>query len=307
MSKKSNRIIIFGSSGFISSNLYIFFKKKGLNVISLSRNGYDLTKKSSIQKISSKIKNNDILIFTSYDKSKKIYQNILMIELVLEAIKDKVIKKFIYLSSVAVYDIDKMPIDEESTCNPYSSYGAMHLQREFILKDYFHKKNNKLLILRLTNVFGFGHHNYGPALFIKSAIKGKEIIIYGNGEEKRSHVYINDLTSIIENLIKSKSSGIYNIASKKSYSFLHIASIIKKILGGDIVIKTVKRNIPVYRKPYKWTQIFRYIYNLGKPITNIYHTKFNTNKLNKIIKKHDDNLEENLIDLVKIYEKSKTK
>jgi len=276
-----NRVLVFGSNGFLSSNIGKFLIKNKVNCINLSSKDYDLLNIQTVKKLKKVILDNDILIFTSFLKGAD-SKNIIMLDTLLEALKEKSIKKFIYLGSDAVYDVDKMPLDEDSVCNPYDSYGSMHLLRENMLKNFFRENANKLLLLRITSVYGSKSvaDKYGPDLFINQAIRNQKIYLFGDGEEKRSHIYIKDFLNIIFSLYNNVNAhGILNIASSIPISFKAIANLVKKELGNNIKILNSLRTIPVVRKPYKKFQIFRFIYNFGKPINQIFHKYYSIKKL----------------------------
>ena len=114
-------------------------------------------------------------------------------------------------------------ISENSTTLPNSLHGLMHLTRELILKERFKKI---LCILRPTLIYGVGdtHNGYGPNRFINLALKNKPLVIFGNGEERRDHIFIEDLVKVIIKCIEKKGLGILNLASGKIYSFKYLAT-----------------------------------------------------------------------------------
>lgn len=290
---KNNRVLIFGAEGFVSSNLYKFLIKNDITSLALSSKEYDLTKYSTRAKLKKLILPGDCIVFTSFiskkmgvvDSHTPYSENIYMLESLLSSIEDINIDKFIYLSSDAVYDVDKMPLDEDSACDPIDGYGAQHLLREFIIKDFFSYDLTKFLILRLSNVYGFNYlkENYGPSLFVRTALEKNEVYLFGNGEEKRSHIYIDDLIIYIAELLHNKSFGLINVAITPSISFKKIATIVRDKIGKKVKIIKKDRRVPIVRKAYKWKQIFRYIYNLGRPINQIYHKTYTINKLKNYI------------------------
>ena len=122
----------------------------------------------------------------------------------------------------------------------------MHLTRESILRDKFEKI---LCILRPTLIYGIGdaHNGYGPNRFINLALKNKLISIFGNGEEKRDHIFIKDLIKIILKCVERKAIGTLNLTSGKVYSFkvkLCFVQILTKIMAyiicDHLSIKQVK-------------------------------------------------------------------
>lgn len=247
-------IIVFGRNGFISKKLIMFFKNKKIKTQSLGRKEIDLTKENSINLIKKKVKKNSIIIFISAIAPVKnvlmFNKNIKMIEIFLKGIKEKNIKHFIYISSDAVYSDSKQPISESSICEPSSLHGNMHLVRENILKNYF---KNKIAILRPTLIYGKEdtHNGYGPNQFMRSSLKNKRINIFGNGEEIRDHIHVDDICEIIFNCVKKKFNGILNLVTGYKISFLSIAKAIIKKNNNGTVINKLKRKGPMPHNGYR--------------------------------------------------------
>ena len=126
----------------------------------------------------------------------------------------------------------------------------MHASREAILKNKFSKI---LCILRPTLIYGKGdsHNGYGPNRFINLALQNKEISIFGNGEERRDHIFINDLTEIIIKCLEKKAIGTLNLASGKIYSFRYIAEQIIRYSKSRSKLKRIKRSGPMPHNGYR--------------------------------------------------------
>ena len=149
-------------------------------------------------------------------------------------------KRQVYISSDAIYADVKGKISEKSIASPNSLHGLMHLTRELMLRNKFEKI---LCILRPTLIYGPGdtHNGYGPNRFINLALKNKSIPIFGNGEEKRDHIFIEDVVNIIFKCIVNDARGILNLASGKVYSFKHIAKEVISSSNSKSKLKKVKR------------------------------------------------------------------
>ena len=116
----------------------------------------------------------------------------------------------------------------------------MHLIREINLQINFKKK---LCILRPTLIYGVGdsHQGYGPNRFINLARKNKDIFLFGKGEEKRDHIYIDDLINILFECIKTNKFGIFNLASGIVSSFNKIAKIAVILADSKSTVFNTKR------------------------------------------------------------------
>jgi len=251
--KKINRVIILGSSGIISTNLQRLLKSKNIDTLVIGSSKINL-KKNTFKLLRKKIKKNDIIIFIAAEAPVKntemLFNNLQMCRTVCKSLENKKIKQLIYISSDAVYGDDKKKITEKSNILPGSLHGLMHSTREKILKDKF---NKILCILRPTLIYGIGdtHNGYGPNRFVNLALKNKKISIFGNGEEKRDHIFIEDLVNIIFKCIEKEALGVLNLASGKVYSFKKIAQEVINLTNSDSKIKKIKRNGPMPHNGYR--------------------------------------------------------
>ena len=241
---KNSRVVIFGKNGFIAENIISFLNKKKIQNKALSSQNLNLLKKSSIKKIKETIYENDVIIFISAKapvKNLKMFnENLTMLNNFIAGIDNKKIKHLIYVSSDAVYADSSKKINERSITDPDSLHGIMHLTREKLLETL----NIKLTIVRPTLVYGSKdpHNGYGPNKFVRLAKQNSDIVLFGKGEEKRDHIWVNDLAKIIFIIIKKNIYGKINATSGKVFSFFQINKIIKKTSNKKINIIFTKRS-----------------------------------------------------------------
>ena len=235
------RIVFVGSGSFIAVNVIKELKNYNYKIIKLPRSLVDLEKKSSIKKIDKLIKDNDRIFFAAgqvpVKNNKMFLKNINMIQNFSKAINNKKINHFFYLSSDAVYSDLMKPLTELSKKKPDNHHGLMHLLRENIIKKTFSK--SKITIFRPTLVYGIDdpHNGYGPNKFIRLAKNKNNIKLFGNGEERRDHIFIGDLSKLICKCINKNLIGEFNLATGLLYSFMDISKIIQ-IKYTDIKILT---------------------------------------------------------------------
>ena len=167
-----------------------------------------------------------------------------------EKINEKDFKKFIKIvdsvsnghfflfSSCYVYP-DMKNATEVVLTDPETTYGKLRLSQEDILK------NSKLsyTILRLSNVFGYGHFfNVGTfdaiEKFIDCVFTNKKITLHGDGNQNIDYLYKDDLMSLLKLLIKTKPQDTYNVASSKTYSIAEIAKSVNNIAFAEHMKKT---------------------------------------------------------------------
>ena len=251
---KFKRVIILGSNSFIAKSVMSYLKLKKVEIIQISRKQINFYKKESVKKLNNLVRNDDI-IFLAAAKApvKNIHMfnyNMKIIENIVESLKNIKIKKFIYLSSDAVYKDSKKLINENSSCEPDSLHGLMHLTREKYLESFY---SNKICIVRPTLVYGKNdpHNGYGPNMFLRKAFNNQNILLFGKGEERRDHVHIEDVGKIICFLILNNLNGKFNITTGNLLSFKQIALMIKKTINPNINIEYKKRIGPMPHNGYR--------------------------------------------------------
>jgi len=241
--KNKNKIIIFGRNGFIASAIINILEKNNYKIKSFSKNELDLLNEDSFLKIDKVLKKDDVVLFCSALAPVKNYsmffKNIKMSENFCKIKKKNMISAFFYLSSDAVYSDSMKRINENSETNPDSLHGLMHITREKIFSNFFSKK---FYFIRPTLVYGKNdpHNGYGPNKFYREAKNKKKIEIFGNGEEIRDHICIDDVARSFLKILRSNKFSNYNFVTGKEISFMHIAKIIQKFFKGT-KIKKLKR------------------------------------------------------------------
>ena len=239
------RVVILGSGGFISTAIQLKLEKHLVPLILLSRDMIDLTIPQSIDQLSKLISSKDTLVFVAAKAPVKneemLIYNLKMIETLCLAVKNKKINHMVYVSSDAVYSDSLEPISEESLKIPYNLHGIMHLTRENLIKNEI---SIPLAIVRPTLVYGEKdpHNGYGPNLFYRKILLNEDIQIFGNGEERRDHIFVDDVAEIICRVILRKSIGSINAVTGKLITFLEIAEkMIANAKSNSKIIK-LKRN-----------------------------------------------------------------
>jgi UDP-glucose 4-epimerase len=113
----------------------------------------------------------------------------------LEAARHNDAKRFVFASSGATIGEVEPPIHEEMPPHPVSPYGASKLSGEAYCSAYFRTFGVETASLRFGNVYGplSNHKNSVIAKFIKRAMRGEALEIYGDGTQTRDFIYIEDL------------------------------------------------------------------------------------------------------------------
>jgi len=126
------------------------------------------------------------------------------------------VKNFIFASSVAVYGRpESLPAAENSLIDPIYSYGIAKYTAESYLKYFFTYYGLNYQILRYANVFGPRQPIYGEvgviAIYTDRLIKGKELIIFGDGEHQRDYIYVADVVEFTVKSMQFDTPSVYNV------------------------------------------------------------------------------------------------
>ena len=113
-------------------------------------------------------------------------------------------------------------VSEQSCAEPDDLYGMMHLARETMIKS---ATKAPVAILRTTLVYGAAdtHNSYGPNRFRRMAHKDGKITLFGQGEETRDHILVNDVAALAGRSLRHRSAGTLNLATGRSISYAELA------------------------------------------------------------------------------------
>lgn len=117
----------------------------------------------------------------------------------LEAARHQDVDRFVFASSAAPIGDCEPPIHEEIACHPKSPYGASKLAGEGYCSAYHGSFGLDAVALHFGNVYGplSDHKGSVVAKFIRRAMQGKTLKIYGDGQQTRDFIHTDDLTRAI--------------------------------------------------------------------------------------------------------------
>lgn len=249
-----SRVVVVGAGGFVGAAAVNRLITRGIEVIAIARQDINLVSDQAAGQLASILRENDTLVFIAAQAPVKnnamLVDNLRIASAVCTAITSLQVGHVIYVSSDAVYADSGNPLDEASCAHPTSLHGVMHLAREVMLTEAC---KVPVCILRPTLIYGANdpHNGYGPNRFRRLAQRGEEIVLFGEGEEQRDHVYIDDVSEIIARCVVHKSEGILNIATGKVKSFLDIAKMVVAMAPNVIAIKNTPRSGPMPHRGYR--------------------------------------------------------
>ena len=227
----------------------------GYAVVGLGRNELDLVADGTAERLASLLRVDDALIVVAARAPCKtpsmMLENIRIMASVCAAIGKRSVAHLIYISSDAVYADGPLPLTEASPAAPTSLHGAMHLAREQMLASV--AGATPLAVLRPTLTYGAGdpHNGYGPNRFRRQASRGETIVLFGEGEERRDHVDVDDVAEITRLALVYRSSGTLNVATGAVTSFRDLAERVVALAARRVAIEGSPRNGPMPHDGYR--------------------------------------------------------
>jgi UDP-glucose 4-epimerase len=143
----------------------------------------------------------------------------------------------------------KLPVNENSICNPTTIYGTNRLASEYYCKIYNQMYNLDTRIFRITNAYGPREQvipkKNAVNFLINQSFMGKNITIFNEGKFFRDLIYISDVISGIKTIMmKGKPGELYWISSSKKTWFYDLGKQLEKLTNSKVIfIKT-----PIYTK-----------------------------------------------------------
>jgi GDP-D-mannose 3',5'-epimerase len=165
------------------------------------------------------------------------------------------VKKFFYSSSACMYpeynqlDPNNPECSEDSAypAAPDSEYGWEKLFSERVYLAYMRNYGTEVRIARFHNIFGpegtwTGGKEKAPAAMcrkVAEADRGGEIELWGDGEQTRSFLYIDECIEGVRRLMESKFTGPVNIGSEEMVTINQLARMIMEIAGKKLTLKHI--------------------------------------------------------------------
>ncbi|HZT57090.1 MAG TPA: GDP-mannose 4,6-dehydratase [Pyrinomonadaceae bacterium] len=160
-------------------------------------------------------------------------------------------KKVLVASTSEVYGLSNdVPFREDgnlvmgATTKGRWSYACSKAIDEFLALAYWREKKLPTVVVRLFNTVGprqTGQYGMVIPTFVKQALAGRPITVYGTGEQTRCFGFVRDVVGALVNLMdRDESVGeVFNIGSNEEVSIMELARRVRELTGSDSEIVTV--------------------------------------------------------------------
>lgn len=186
--------------------------------------------------------------------------NIEATQVLLEACVGTAVERLVYASSSSVYgDLVAMPMREDALPQPVSPYGVSKLAAEQLCYLYFVNFGVPTVSLRYFTVYGPRQRpDMGFHKFLRAALTGQPIAVYGDGEQTRDFTFVEDIVSAnIAAAERGIPGRVYNIGGGSRVSLNHVLEIIGRITGRQPVIAREAAQKGDMRHTYADTELAR--------------------------------------------------
>jgi len=261
-------VLVTGGSGFIGSHVVDALVKSKYKVTILDinrpkRKDVKFVKGNILNKltITSALKNINIIFHLAAASDitkvkeiplKTVKTNILGTTYLLEGARNANIDKFVFASSIYSYG------------TAGNLYTTSKTSSEQIIKNYKLIYGQKFVILRYATAYGPRNRKVDAvSIFVERALKNLDLIIHGNGQQKRNYIYTEDLgLGSLFALKKRATNKIITLVPKRSIKIIDLAKMIIKITNSKSKIMFNKKK----RRLDDFTSVFSYKNNDKKKL-----------------------------------------
>lgn len=281
-------ILLLGAAGFIGTNLTIELAKektKRITLVDRSKQFFGNIEKMNFDNVV--IKESELSFDIDFDEllkeqevvyhlvsttvpttsnqhiSQELKANVIFSSNLFEACVRGGVKKVVFISSGGtVYGKESdCPLNEKTPTNPISSYGVQKVAIEKLLYLYRYMYGLDYRIIRLANPYGPYQRPNGVlgavTTFTYKALKGEEIIVYGDGSVVRDFIYIDDAIRAVKKIVDGENKHhTFNLGCGHGTSINQVLYTIQSTLGIEINVNYKQgRKVDV---PVNYLDISRY-------------------------------------------------
>lgn len=158
----------------------------------------------------------------------------------LEAVRDRSLRRFVYSSSSSVYgDQVPMPMREDAVLQPLSPYGVTKLAAEHLCHLYWANYGVPTVSLRYFTVYGPRQRpDMAFHRFLRAALTGQPIALYGDGGQTRDFTYVADaVAATMAAGDRGRPGAVYNIGGGSRVSIRDVIEAIGRVTGRTLDVR----------------------------------------------------------------------
>ncbi len=167
-----------------------------------------------------------------------LHTNVVGTSVLLDAARRHDVARFVHISTDEVYGpVVCEAVDESARLNPTSPYAAAKASADMVVAAYLHTYGYPAIVTRCTNNYGpYQHPEKLIPLAITRLFAGDPIPLYGDGEQERDWLWVEDHCSAIRLLIDEGEPGeVYNVSSTQLSTNINTAVSLINLVGAGTI------------------------------------------------------------------------
>ena len=153
----------------------------------------------------------------------------------LEAARHAGVRRFVFASSSAPLGAVEPPLHEDKAPRPASPYGASKLAGEGYCSAYWQSFGLETVALRFGNVYGPGSERKTSvvAAFIRRALAGERLEVFGDGSQTRDFIFVDDLVRAVLRAAQAPGIGgeVFQIATARETTVADMARLVVEVMA----------------------------------------------------------------------------
>lgn len=170
--------------------------------------------------------------------------NIQATQRLLEAAKDRPLRRIVFASSSSVYGLTRdLPMTESSAVKPLSPYGVTKLAAEALCVLYAKNYGLPAVSLRFFTVYGPGQRpDMAFHKFFRAVRNGRPITVFGSGRQTRDFTFVDDIVEAnIAALERGRAGEVYNIGGGHRETLNRLFPVIERICGRPVRVERIEK------------------------------------------------------------------
>lgn len=246
------RVLVTGASGFIGRAVVGALRERGVPVTAVDREPPDASWDGGVHVVTGDLAEQETCVaafetrptsvvhlaaltsvLRSVDAPMQTFaQNVTITQVLLELSRGSGVEAFVLASTNAVVgNVGTSVIDVDLPLRPLTPYGATKAACEMLLSAYSGSYGMATAALRFTNVYGPGmsHKDSFVPRMMRAALSGTGVKVYGDGQQRRDLVFIDDVVSGVLRALDTRYDGRAIIGSGRSVSVLEMIDTVRAV------------------------------------------------------------------------------